>query len=60
MSKIFAVYLQASGSQVSRRNMLSGTAVNSLDDMVSPCRTPLLVLMLILSLCRSTVVELLV
>ena len=38
-------------SQVSRRNMLLNAAVNSLDDMVSPCCTPPLMLMLLLSLC---------
>ena len=47
-------------SQVSRRNMLSSAAVNSLGDMVSPCRTLLLVLILLLSSCRLTVIELLV
>ena len=47
-------------SQVSRQNMLSSAAVNNLGDMVSPCRTPLLMLILLLSLCRWTVIELLV
>ena len=42
----------------SRRNMLSSGAVNSLGDMVSPC--PLLMLILLLSLCRCTAIELLV
>ena len=41
-------------AQVSRRNMLSSAAVNSLGDMVSPCRTPFLMLILLLSLCRWT------
>ena len=44
-------------SQVNLRNMLSRAAVNSLRDMVFPCGTPLLVL---LSLCRWAVIELLV
>ena len=32
--------------------MLSPAAVNSLNGMISPCRTPLLILILLLSLCR--------
>ena len=61
MTKIFAVYLQASGfsSQLSEY-MLSSVAVNSLGDIVSPCRTLFLVLKLLLSLCWWTVIELLV
>ena len=35
--------------QVSRRNMLYSAAVDSLGDMVCPCRTPLLVLILAFS-----------
>ena len=59
-TKIFAIYFQASGFQVSHRNMLSSAAINSLgDDMESPCRTPFLMLILLLSLCRWTVIELL-
>ena len=40
--------------------MLSNVAVNSLGEMVSPCRTPLLILICSLSLCRCrpTVTEL--
>ena len=44
-------------SQVSRRNMLSTAAVNSLGYMVSPCRNPLLMLILLLSLCRWTIIS---
>ena len=40
--------------------MFSSAAVTSLGDMVSPCRTPLPVLIALLSSCRWTVVELLV
>ena len=47
-------------SEVSYWNMLSSAAVNSLGDMVSACRTPLLMVILLLSLCRWTVIELLV
>ena len=39
-------------------NMLSNVAVNSLGEMVSPCLTPLLILIFSLSLCRCTVTEL--
>ena len=62
MTKIIAVYLQEQplGSQVSHRNMLSSAAVNSLGDMVSLCRTPLFMLILLLSLCRWTLTQLLV
>ena len=60
MTEIFAVCLQAPlVSQVSHRNMFLSAAVNSLGDMVSPCRTPLLMLILLLSLCRWTVIKLL-
>ena len=38
--------------------MLSNVAVNSLGEMVSPCLTPLLILIFSLSLCRCTVTEL--
>ena len=48
MTKIFAVYLHASGFPGHCQNMLSSAAVNSLGDVVAPCRTPLLVLMLFL------------
>ena len=60
-SKIFAVYLHASlwfHKYKSSEYMLSNAAVNSLNDMVSICRTPLLMLILLLSLCRWTVMEL--
>ena len=46
-------------SKVSRRNMLPTAAVNKLRDMVYPCRTLLLMLMFLLSLCRWIVIELL-
>ena len=42
------------------RNILSRAAVNNLGDMLTPCRTPLLMLILLLSLSRWTVTELLV
>ena len=45
-------------SQFNLLNMLSNVAVNSLGDMVSPCLTPLLILIFSLSLCRCTVTEL--
>ena len=38
--------------------MLSSIALNSLDELVSPCLTPLLILIFSLSLCRCTVTEL--
>ena len=44
--------------QVIHRNMPSSAAVNSLSDMVSPCRTPLMVFIFLLSFCRWTVVDL--
>ena len=44
----------ATPSQVSRRNIRSSAAVSSLGDMVSPCRTPLLMLTLLLYLCTWT------
>ena len=47
-------------SQVSRRNMLSSAAVNSLCDVLSPCRTPILMLILLLSLCTWTIIDMLV
>ena len=47
-------------SLISLRNMLSIAAVNSLGEMVFPSRTPLRVLIALLSLCRWNVVELLV
>ena len=45
-------------SQFNLLNMLSSVAVNSLGEMVSPCLTPLLILIFSLSLCRCTVTEL--
>ena len=45
-------------SQFNLLNMLSNVAVNSLGEMVSPCLTPLLILIFSLSLCRCTVSEL--
>ena len=45
-------------SQFNLLNMLSNVAVNSLCEMVSPCLTPLLILMFSFSLCRYTVTEL--
>ena len=60
MISTFVNACSATLSQVSRRNMLSSAAVNSLGDMVSPCGTLLLVLILLLSSCRLTVIELLV
>ena len=45
-------------SQFNLLNMLSNVAVHSLGDMVSPCVTPLLILMFSLSLCRCAVTEL--
>ena len=45
-------------SQFNLLNMLSSVPVNSLGDMVSPCLTPLLILICSLSLCRCTVTEL--
>ena len=47
-------------SQFILLNMLSNVAVNSLGEMVSPCLTPLLILIFSLSLCRCTVTELFV
>ena len=45
-------------SEYNLLNMLSNVAVNSLGEMVSPCLTPLLIVILSLSLCRCTVTEL--
>ena len=45
-------------SQFNLLNMLSNVAVNRLGEMVSPCLTPLLILIFSLSLCRCTVTEL--
>ena len=45
-------------SQFNLLNMLSNVAVNSLGETVSPCLTPLLILIFSLSLCRCTVTEL--
>ena len=62
ITEIFAVYLQASGfpSQSSEYafECCREQLVNS--DMGYPCRTPLLVLILLLSLCRWSDIELLV
>ena len=62
MINIFAVYLQASGfPSLSSEYMLSSAAVNSVGYMVSPCRTSLLVLILLLLLfCMWTIIELFV
>ena len=56
MTNIFAIYFKASGFP--SQSFLSA-GVNSLGDMVPPCRTPILVLILLLSLYRWTVIELL-
>ena len=45
-------------SQFNLLNMLSNVAVNSLGEMVSPCLTPLLILIFSFSLCRCTLTEL--
>ena len=45
-------------SQFNLLNMLSNVVVNSFGEMVSPCLTPLLILIFSLSLCRCTVTEL--
>ena len=45
-------------SQFNLLNMLSNVAMNSLGEMVSPCLTPLLILIFSLSLCKCTVTEL--
>ena len=45
-------------SQFNLLNMLSNVAVNSLGEMVSPCLTPLLILIFPLYLCICTVTEL--
>ena len=47
-------------SQINRGNILSCAAVNSLGDIESPSRTPLLMLILLFSLCTWTVMKLLV
>ena len=47
-------------SQFNLLNLLSNVAVNSLGEMVSPCLTPLFILIFSLSLCRCTVTELFV
>ena len=59
MTKIFAVCLQASGF-TSQSSEYAFECINSLGDMISPCRTPLLMLVVLLSLCMWTVIELLV
>ena len=45
-------------SQFNLLNMLSNVAVNNVGDMLSPCVTPLLILIFPLSLCSCTVTEL--
>ena len=45
-------------SQFNRLNILSSAAVNNLGEKLSPCLTPLLILIFSLSLCRCTVTEL--
>ena len=45
-------------SQFNRLNILSSAAVNNLGEKLSPCLTPLLILIFLLSLCRCTVTEL--
>ena len=45
-------------SQLNLLNMISSVAVNRLGETVSPCLTPFLILIISLSLCRSTVTEL--
>ena len=45
-------------SQFNLVNMLFNVAVNSFGELVSPCLTPLLILIFSLSLCRCTVTEL--
>ena len=45
-------------SQFNLLNMLSNVAVNSMGEMVSPCLTPLLILIFSISLCMCTVNEL--
>ena len=45
-------------SQFNLLNSLYNVAVNSLGEMMSPCLTPLLILIFSLSLCRCTVTEL--
>ena len=45
-------------SQFNLLNMLSNVSVNSFGEMVSPCLTPLLILIFSLSLCRCIVTEL--
>ena len=44
--------------KVNLLNRLGNVAVNSLGEMVSPCLTPLMILIFSLSLCRRTVTEL--
>ena len=45
-------------SQLNLLNMISSVAVNSLGEIVSPCLTPFLILIISLSLCICTVTEL--
>ena len=50
MTEIFAVYLQASGFQSQSSEYAFDIAVNNFDDMVYPCRSPTLMLIVLLSL----------
>ena len=52
MTMIFALYLQASGFPSHSSEYAFECSINSLDDMVTHCPTPLLMLMLLVSLCR--------
>ena len=58
MTKIFAIYLQASDLQNQSSEYAFECYREQLGDMVSPCLTPLLMLIFLLSLCRWTVIEL--
>ena len=61
MTRIFAASVfKPLVSQISLRNVLLSATLNRFGDMVSVCRTRLLVLILLLSICRWTVIELLV
>ena len=54
----FREIIRLSSRHFSPLNMLSNVVRNSLGEMVSPCLTPLLILIFSLSLCRCTVTEL--
>ena len=60
MTKIFAVYFQVSGFPGQSSEYAFECCRKRLGDMVSACRPPFLVLILLLSLCRWAVIELLV